>query len=56
MVNEKTSPENQSHFSLMTMRQYWFGKTKPKQAFKSTRKVFNRLLLAFKKLLNEIFD
>ena len=56
MVNEKSSLENQSHFSLMTMRKYWFGKAKPKQAFKSTRKVFNRLQQTFKKMLNEIFD
>ena len=26
-----TSPKNQPQFSLMTMRQYWLGKTKLKQ-------------------------
>ena len=30
------SPKNQPQISLMTMRQYWLGKTKPKQAFWST--------------------
>ena len=25
--------QNQPHFSLTTMKQYWLGKTKPKQGF-----------------------
>ena len=42
MAHEITSPKNQPQFSLMTMRQYWLGKTKPKQA-------------GFLKIFNEIF-
>ena len=44
MVHKITSPKNQPQFSLMMMRQYWLGKTKPKQAFRSTRNAFNKLL------------
>ena len=39
VAHEKTSPKNQLHVSLTTMRQYWLGKTKPKQAFRLTRNV-----------------
>ena len=35
VVHEVTSPKNQPQFSLTTMRQYWLGKTKRKQAFSS---------------------
>ena len=44
MAHVKTSPKSQPQFSLTTMRQYWLGKTKPKQAFRSTRNAFNKLL------------
>ena len=37
VVHEITSPKKQPQFSLTTMRQYWLGKTNPKQAFRSTR-------------------
>ena len=40
-------PKKQPQFSLTTMRQYWLGKTKPKQAFRSTRNTFNKLLWNF---------
>jgi len=47
---------NQPQFSLMTMEQYWFGKTKPKQAFRSTQNAFKKLPRNFKKsLFNGIF-
>ena len=36
VVHEIASPKNQPQFSLMMMRQYWLGKTKPKQAIRST--------------------
>ena len=36
--------KNQPHFSLMMMKQYWLGKTKPKQAFRSTLNTFMNLL------------
>ena len=56
MVHEISSPKNQPHFSLTTRRQYWLGKTKPKQAFRLTRDTFNKLLRNFKNsLFNEIF-
>ena len=44
MAHEKASPENQPQFSLTMTRQYWLGKTKPKQAFRLTRNAFNKLL------------
>ena len=47
VAHEIISPKNQPQFSQMTMRQYWLGKTKPKQAFRSTRKTFNKLLRIF---------
>ena len=53
MAHEKISPKNQRHFSLMTMRQYWLGKTKPKQAFRSTRNAFNKLLRNCKNIYAE---
>jgi len=36
VAHEVKLPENQPKFSQMMMGQYWFGKTKPKQAFRST--------------------
>jgi len=40
VAHEVKSPENQPQFS---MGQYWLGKTKPKQAFRSTRNAFKKL-------------
>ena len=51
MAHEITSPQNQPQFSLTMMRQYWLGKTKPKQAFKSTQNAFNKLQQNFKKYI-----
>ena len=48
MAHEIKSPKNQPQFSLTTMRQYWRGKTKPKQAFRSTQNAFNKLVRNFK--------
>ena len=42
------SPKKLPQFSLMTMRQYWLGKTKLKQAFRSTRNTSNKLLRKLK--------
>ena len=42
VAHEITSPKSQPQFSQVTMRQYWLGK--PKQAFRSTRNAFNKLL------------
>ena len=44
MANEIISPQKKPQFPLTTMRQYWLGKTKPKQAFRLTRNTFNKLL------------
>ena len=44
MAHKIKSLEKQPQFSLTTIRQYWLGKTKPKQAFRSTRNAFNKLL------------
>jgi len=50
------SPENQPQFSQMTMGQYWLGKIKPKQAFRSTRNAPKKLPRNFKNyLFNGIF-
>ena len=49
MAHEVKSPENQPQFSQMTMGQYWLGKTKPKQVFRSTRNTFKKLSRNFKK-------
>ena len=46
-VHEKTSPKNQPYFLLTTMRQYWLGETKSKQAFRSTQ---NELLRKLRKI------
>ena len=47
VAHEITSPKNQPQFSQTMMRQYWLGKTKPKQAFKSTQNTFKKLLWNF---------
>ena len=44
MAHEIASPKNQRQFSLTTMRQYWLGITKPKQAFRLTQNTFNKFL------------
>ena len=51
MAHEITSPKNQPQFSLTMMRQYWLGKTKPGQAFRSTQNAFNKLLWKYKKII-----
>ena len=43
VAHEVKSPENQPQFSQTRMGQYWFGKTKPKQAFGSTQNAFKKL-------------
>ena len=53
MAHEITSPKNQPQFSQTSMRQYWLGKTKPKQTFRSTRNAFNKLLRNLKINLTE---
>ena len=44
VAHEITSLKKQPQFTLTMTRQYWLGKTKPKQAFRSIRNVFNKLL------------
>ena len=56
MAHEIISPKNQPQFSLTMMRQYWFGKTKPKKAFRSTRNAFNKLLRNLKKIYSTEFS
>ena len=51
MAHEIILPKNQPQFSLTTMRQYWLGKTKPKQTFRLTRNAFNKLLQNFKYII-----
>jgi len=36
MAHEVKLPKNQSQFFQTVMEQYWLGKTKPKQVFRST--------------------
>ena len=56
MARKIISPKKQPQFPLATMRQYWLGKTKPKQAFRMTQNAFNKLLRNFKNnLFNGIF-
>ena len=56
MAHGLISPKKQPQFPLTTIRQYWLGETKPKQAFRSTRNAFNKLLRNFKNnLFNGIF-
>ena len=56
MAHEIISPKKQPQFLLMTMRQYWLGKTKPKKAFRLTQNAFNKLLRNLKNnLFNGIF-
>ena len=46
VAHEIASPKNSLNFprGSMMMRQYWLGKTMPKQAFRSTRNTFHKLL------------
>ena len=56
MAHKIISPKKQPQFLLTTIRQYWLGETKPKQAFRLTRNAFNKLLQNFKNnLFNGIF-
>ena len=56
VAHEIISPKKQPQFPLTTMRQYWLGKIKPKQAFRLTQNAFNKLLRNFKhNLFNGIF-
>jgi len=55
MAHEVKSPKNHPQFSQTTMGQYWLGKTKPKQAFRSTQNAFKKLPWNLKKLFNGIF-
>jgi len=48
MAHKITSSKNQPQFSQTTIGQYWLGKTKPKQAFKSIQNAFEKLLKNFK--------
>ena len=47
MAHEIIPPKKQPQFPLTMMRQYWLGKTKPKQAFRLTRNAFSKLLQDF---------
>ena len=51
MAHEITSPQNQSQLSQTTMKHYWLGQTKPKEAFRSSRNAFKKLLGIFKNYL-----
>ena len=51
MAQETISPKKKPQFPLTMMRQYWLGKTKPKQAFRLTQNAFNKLLWNLKKKL-----
>jgi len=56
VAHKVQSPNNQPQFSQTTMGQYWLGKTKPEEAFRSTRNAFNKLPQNFfKNLFNGIF-
>ena len=55
-VAHEISPKKQPQFPLTTIRQYWLGETKPKQAFRLIRNAFNKFLQNFKNnLFNGIF-
>ena len=47
---EKASLKNQPHFSLVMMKQYWFGKIKAKQDFRLTQN--ERVAMKLLKLLD----
>ena len=56
VAHEAEPPKNQPQFFQMTYKQYWLGKTKHNQAFRSARNAFNKLVRNFfKNLLNRIF-
>ena len=52
VAHEVKSPENKPPFSQTTMGQYWLGKTKPKQAFRSIQNAFKKLSQNFKKIIS----
>ena len=47
MAHEVKSPENQAQLSQTMMGQYWLGKKKPKQAFRSTQNCFQKVATEF---------
>ena len=57
MAYKVKSLENQLQFSQTTMGQYWLGKTKAKEAFRSTRNAFLKVATEFflKSLFNGMF-
>ena len=55
MAHEVTSPKDQPQFSQTMIRHYWLHKSKPKQAFRLTRSVFNKLLPNFKIFIQQNF-
>jgi len=56
VAHKAKSPKNQPQFSQTTMGQYWLGKTKPKEAFRSTQNAFTKLPRNFlKSLFNGIY-
>jgi len=54
VAHEVKSPENHPHFSQAMIEYYWVGKTKPKQAFRSTQNALKKLPRNLKKKLTEI--
>jgi len=48
VAHEVKSSENQPQYSQTTMGQYWLGRTKPKQAFRSNQYAFKKLPQNFK--------
>ena len=49
VAHEIISLKKQPKLPLMMMRQYWLGKAKSKQAFRSTLKYFQKVATEFKK-------
>ena len=47
MAHKIISPKKQPQLPLMTIRQYWLGETKPKQAFKIDLKCFQQVATEF---------
>ena len=48
MAHEITSPKNQPRFSQMTMKHYWLGQTKPKEAFRSSQNAVKKVATELK--------
>ena len=47
VAHEVISSKKQPQFPLTTIRQYWLGKTKPKQAFRFDLKCFQQVATKF---------